>query len=79
MGFFDSLGSNVLNALSWVVHLLPDSPFRAIANSDVQSFIGTLNWFLPMSQIVAEMELWITAVAIFYVYQVILRWIRAIE
>jgi hypothetical protein len=78
-GFFDSLGSNLINALSWVLELLPDSPFQAISNSDVNQFMGTLNWFLPMSQIIAELELWITCVSVFYVYQLILRWIRAIE
>ena len=79
MGFLDSLGANLMNALSWVIKLLPDSPFQQINNADVQTFLGTLNWILPMSQIVAELELWISAVAIFYVYQIILRWVRAIE
>lgn len=78
-GFFDSLGSNIMNALTWVIELLPTSPFSAVSNKDVESFMGTLNWFLPMGQIVAELELWITCVSIFYIYQIILRWVRAIE
>lgn len=79
MGFMDSLGSNLLNALSWVIELLPNSPFQAINNSDVSSFMGTLNWFLPMDKIVAELELWLSCVVIFCFYQILLRWVRAIN
>lgn len=76
---FDSVISGVMNALTWVIELLPDSPFQAISNSDVSQFMGTLNWFLPLQQIVAELELWLTCVVIFYAYQIILRWAKAIK
>ena len=79
MGFLDSLGSNLMNALTWVIELLPNSPFQAISNADVSQFMGTLNWFLPLDKIVAELELWLSCVVIFYTYQIILRWVRAIE
>ncbi len=79
MAILEKLGSLLMSALTWVVQFLPDSPFQVINNSDVQSFMGTLNWILPMSQIVAELQLWITAVAVYYVYQIVLRWIRAID
>lgn len=79
MNFFDSLGSNLMNALTWVIELLPNSPFQAINTSEVSSFMGTLNWFIPIDKMVAELELWLSCVVIFYVYQIILRWVRAIE
>lgn len=79
MTILEKLGSLLMSALTWVVQFLPDSPFQLINNNDVQTFMGTLNWFLPMSQIVAELQLWITAVAVYYVYQIVLRWIRAID
>jgi hypothetical protein len=75
----DSLMGGLMAALTWVIELLPNSPFQAINNSDVSGFLGTLNWFLPMDKIVAELELWLTCVIIYYAYQVILRWVRAIE
>lgn len=75
----DSLLGNLASALTWVIELLPDSPFQAISNSDVNEFMGTLNWFLPLDKIVAELELWITCVVVFYTYQIVLRWVRAIE
>ena len=73
-----SLGSNLNNALSWVINLLPNSPFQAIDNSSVSSFMGSLNWILPLDKIVAELQAWLACVVIFYLYQVILRWVRAI-
>lgn len=74
----DSIFSNLINALTWVIELLPNSPFQAISNADVNEFMGGLNWIIPLDKIVAELELWLTAVVIFYTYQIILRWIRAI-
>ena len=77
MGFVDSLGSNLMNALSWVVNLLPNSPFQAIDNSSVQSLLGGLNWIIPIAQFVAELQAWLVCVAVFYIYSIILRWVRA--
>ncbi len=74
----DSILSNLINALTWVIELLPDSPFQAVSNADVNEFMGGLNWIIPLDKIVAELELWLTAVVVFYAYQIILRWIRAI-
>jgi hypothetical protein len=79
LDFLDSLGSNLTNALSWVIELLPDSPFSAVSTTDVSTYMGTLNWFIPIDKMVAELELWLTCVTVFYVYQMILRWVRAIE
>lgn len=79
MSFIDSIGSSISGVLSWLLALLPDSPFQSISNSDVSSYLGTLNWFIPLAQIVAILELWLIAVLTFYIYSIILRWIRAIE
>ncbi|ACL75923.1 hypothetical protein [Ruminiclostridium cellulolyticum] len=79
MAILEKLGSLLMSALTWVVQFLPDSPFQLINNSDVQSFMGTLNWILPIGQMVAELQLWISAVAVYYIYQIVLRWIRAID
>lgn len=78
MGFLDSIGSTFMNAISWVINLLPDSPFQLVDNTDVSTFLGTLNWFLPLSQIVAILELWLVAITTYYLYMVILRWVKAI-
>lgn len=74
----DGLYNNLMNALTWIIELLPDSPFQVISNSDVIEYMGAFNWIIPMDQIVAELEIWLPCVIVFYTYQIILRWIKAI-
>lgn len=62
--------------LSWVVNLLPASPFQLIDNSPIQPFIATFNWFVPLNTIIAILELWLIAVGTYYLYMVILRWVK---
>lgn len=77
--FIDNIGSGLASAFNWVLALLPDSPFQAIDNSAVGQFMGNLNWIIPLNVILAEIEAWLTAVAIYYLYQVVLRWTKAIS
>jgi hypothetical protein len=80
--FFIDLLNNGINglgsALTWVLQLLPPSPFQALDNSVIQPYLSGLNWFVPISQMLAAGELWLTAIGIFYIYQAVLRWIKAI-
>lgn len=75
----NSLWDIITDAMTWVVNLLPDSPFQAISNSDVSEFMVGLNWIFPITEILAIMQLWTSAIMVFYIYQAILRWIKAIE
>jgi len=73
---------NKLNLiLSAILSFLPDSPFENIVSppQEVVHLIGYINYFLPISQIVGVLMVWISAVTVFYVYQLILRWAKAIE
>ncbi len=73
--------TEILNKfLSAVLKLLPTSPFVAFldACSDLP-YLGWLNWFLPVGQMIAIGEAWLTAIGLFYAYSVILRWVRAIS
>ena len=81
--FFVDLFNNILDglgaALTWVLQLLPKSPFQALDNTVIQPYLGTLNFFIPVSQMIDTGMLWLTAIGVFYLYQAILRWIKAIE
>ena len=63
-----------------ILKFLPTSPFITFINKmqDLPYF-GYLYYFLPISQIIAIGEAWLVAIGLFYAYQIILRWIRAIE
>ena len=69
-GIFTSLFMTIIN-------FLPDSPF--------QQFIGTvrripylkyLNWFVPVAEIIIVLQVWLSAVVIYYTYMAIMRFIR---
>lgn len=76
---FNWITDKLSYVLQTVLILLPDSPFVMLArDADIMNVLGWLNWFIPVSQIIAIMETWLVAVAIFYIYQLILRWAKAI-
>lgn len=53
--------------LTAVLALLPSSPFVGFNNLVNQiPFVGYLNWFLPISDILAVLEVWLSTVAIYY-------------
>ena len=58
--------------------LLPDSPFIYVMNLE-SDWIGYINYFLPMAPMVAHIELFLVAVAIYYVIRIALRWAKAID
>lgn len=68
----ESIGAILITLLS----VLPDSPFQTIQNID-GGILQSINWILPISQAVAHLELYITAVAIYYALRLIMRWVKA--
>lgn len=64
----------------WVLALLPTSPFVAFIDKleDIP-YLSTLNYFVPISSFIAIGEAWLVSIALFYLYSIILRWIRAIS
>lgn len=59
--------------------LLPSSPFTIIENTEFSSLIAKINYFLPVYEFIAIMETWLVAIAIFYLYSLFARWIKAIQ
>ncbi len=65
--------------LSKIFFFLPQSPFRnALDNFTDNEILQYVNWFIPISEILGILALWLTAIIGFYAYQIILRWIKAI-
>lgn len=70
----------VTKFLDWVLQLLPASPFVAYIDAlESIPFLSWLNYFIPVSSFIAIGETWLVSVGVFYLYSIILRWIRAIE
>ena len=63
----------------WLIALLPSSPFIALINSISNiPYLKYLNWFFPVTEVVALLEAWLVAIAVFYLYRVIMSYIHLI-
>lgn len=75
--------TSTLTALALkVINLLPESPFvilDELSRSEFNEWLRILNWFIPVNTFVSILEGWLVAVAIYYVYQIVLRWVKVIE
>ena len=66
--------------LSVILSLLPLSPFAdAIDNLSQLPYLGYLNYFVPVGTIFKIGTAWLAAIAFFYLYSVLARWIKLIE
>lgn len=70
----------LLGLVSTVLSWLPTSPFADVA-SDFQSSLGLawLNWFIPVGRMVEVTAAWCTAIALYYLASIMLRWVKAIQ
>lgn len=66
--------------LDALLSLFPLSPFTEVINSiEKLPYLGYLNWFIPVSEILSISTAWLTAVAVYYLYSVIARWVKLIQ
>lgn len=77
MSAFTSLFNQVY---TWVINLLPKSPFKAFINAVGNiPYLKYLNWFFPVSECVAVLEAFCAVLAVYYLYQAILRYVNLIK
>ncbi len=71
----------ILNAfLNVIIHVLPTSPFRSfIVSLEQLPFLGYLNWFVPVGQMLTIGTAWLVAIGAYYLWSVIARWVKLIE
>ena len=62
-----------------LLDLLPLSPFQEFI-SDFASlpYLGWLNWFFPVGDCLVVMGVWLGAVGLFYLYSILMRWLKMI-
>lgn len=62
-----------------IVELLPLSPFADyIEDFAGLPYLGYLNWFFPVRGCLIVMASWLGAITLFYLYSVIMRWVKMI-
>jgi hypothetical protein len=79
ISFINKLISGLSLALSSIVSLLPDSPFKDINVSLDSNLLGYLNWMFPIDDMLSVLTLWVSSILIYYVYSIVLRWVKAIQ
>ncbi len=77
------MGDILAGGVNVILSLLPDSPFKVLddlaASGEIAEWLGYVNWFVPIYSFVGIVEGWLLAIVVYYVYQVVLRWLGAIE
>lgn len=67
------------NLLNRVLQVFPKSPFTGIVFTFQNSeFLGYLNWFFPVSEVLIVMQAWLIAIGVFYLWSVVARWVKLI-
>lgn len=77
--FVNFLISSLGQLLGILFSILPNSPFRHISNMEVSDYIKGLMWIVPIGQMLSIFQLWLVAIAIYYVTMVLLRWVKALD
>lgn len=80
MNLFNAVMDIINTALNYIFSFLPEDPFLSIID-ELGSIpaIQYINYFVPVDKILLITTLWLGAIATFYLYQIILRWIKAID
>lgn len=66
--------------LNFILKLLPKSPFQAfIKEIGNIPYLSIVNWFIPVSEMIAVFEAFLAVVAVYYVYMAIMRHINMIK
>jgi len=64
--------------LTVLFSLLPDSPFIYVLELE-NTWIEYINYIIPVAGIIAHLELFLVAVAIYYVLRIPLRWVKGVD
>ena len=79
---WDVLSDTLVNIAVSIIQLFPASPFSILDNLSgtvAYEWLQFLNWFIPVGTFVGILEAWLSGIAIYYIYQIVLRWIKVIE
>lgn len=71
--------SQIGGLITMLFNLLPATPFESIYQYLNNDFFMNLNWIVPIPEILVFLVSWTSAVSLYYVISVVLRWIKAIE
>lgn len=73
IGIFLIIGATVLA-------MLPTCPFQSVINFTLNNqVLKAINFFIPVSEMISITELWLSAILVFYVISMLLRWLKVVQ
>lgn len=80
----------IINVIIWlfaavlklVLSILPNSPFLSLSSTydiSVGKYMPYLSWFLPIKSMLGILIAWLGCMLIYYIYSVVMRWIKLID
>lgn len=77
---FNSITELITKMFNLILNLLPHSPFtKIIDNIEDLPYLEYINWFIPFDLMIDVTLIWLGAVGLYYLYMIILRWVKAID
>lgn len=59
--------------------ILPTSPFEGLLSKFGSiPYLGYLNWFVPIGEMLSVLLLWLGAYGLFLLYSIFMRWLKVI-
>ena len=77
--FVQALLDAIVFVLNAICSLFPPSPFTIATNAGFADLIAKINFFVPVYEFVAILELWLVAVGVWYAIVIVARWVKAVE
>lgn len=81
--WWGDLRQSMIDLASQVIMKLPESPIVAglgeAGSSPIDDWMPMVNWFVPFGTLLTILGVWLSAVAVYYLFQIVLRWIKVIE
>lgn len=79
LSIFEWLLEKLADFGNTLLSVLPKSPFSDLLNSFADMpFMGWINWIFPIREFIYIGSLWLACITTFYLYSIIMRWIKAI-
>ena len=76
---FTAVANFINKLLGSILFFLPESPLKLMNYAPLEPYLEFLNYVLPLQEIIVFLEAWLLCITVYYVYQLVLRWLKAIE
>lgn len=80
---FEALTASLVTLALNIIQLFPASPIQpliaTLSTPAVLEVLSFVNWFVPVGTMLGVLSGWLACVAAYYVYQILLRWIKVVE